>query len=109
MAQFPTTTKADSYKGGNSELLACRKATSKTVSVSRAVVTQVSTMPLHSLSARWQREFFMCLMLFVFSRLPIVSHVATIYMRPTNQFCSDTSNILLLRWHGCSLFKREEN
>ena len=49
------------------------------------------------------------LMLFVFSRLPVVSKVAAIYMRPTNQFAVIPGHLLLLRRPGRPVFEGEKN
>jgi biopolymer transport protein ExbB/TolQ len=86
MAQFPTNPKADGTKNGNPELLAwSRSDIENRFGFKGGRYTSVNH-GLAFLIGALATGVLYVLMLFVFSRLPILSHVATIYMRPTNQF-----------------------
>jgi biopolymer transport protein ExbB/TolQ len=86
MAQFPINPKADGNKTGNPELLAWSQGDienrfgfkgGRYTSVNHAFAFLIGAVLTGILYA---------LMIFVFIRLPVLSPVATIYMRPSNQF-----------------------
>src|ERR1035438_4785462 len=86
MAQFPINSKADGNKTGNPELLAWSQGDienrfgfkgGRYTSVNHAFAFLIGAL---------LTGFLYALMIFVFSHLPGMSKVATIYMRPSNQF-----------------------
>jgi hypothetical protein len=86
MAQFPIDPKANSAKADNPELLAWSQGDienrfgfkgGRYTSVNHAFAFLLGALLTGILYA---------LMIFVFSRVPVVSKIATIYMRPSNQF-----------------------
>ena len=86
MAQFPIKSKAEGNKTGNPELLAWSQGDienrfgfkgGRYTSVNHAFAFLIGAVLTGILYA---------LMIFVFIRLPVLSPVATIYMRPSNQF-----------------------
>jgi hypothetical protein len=86
MAQFPNTPKSNLGNDGNQALLAWSQGDIENrIGFKGGRYTSVN----HSLAfliGALATGVLYVLMLFVFSRIPGINHIATIYMRPTNQF-----------------------
>jgi hypothetical protein len=86
MAQFPTDPKTAAAKAGNPELLAWSQGdVENRLGFKGGRYTSVNH-TLAFLMAAVLTGVLYALMVFVFSRLPGISAIARIYMRPTNQF-----------------------
>ena len=109
MAQFPTNSATTQARTGNPELLAWSQSDienrfgfkgGRYTSVNHAFAFLIGALLTGILYA---------LMVFVFVHLPGMSAVATIYMRPSNQFAVIPATFFFL-WRTCdSLFERQEN
>ncbi|HTB84968.1 MAG TPA: MotA/TolQ/ExbB proton channel family protein [Candidatus Sulfotelmatobacter sp.] len=86
MAQFPNTPKINSGKNDGSELLAWSQSDLENrLGFKGGRYTSVNH-ALAFLAGAMATGILYVLMMFVFIRLPGLSHIATIYMRPSNQF-----------------------
>jgi hypothetical protein len=86
MAQFPTNPKADGNKSANPELLAWSQSDIENrFGFKGGRYTSVNHAFAFLIGAVLSGILYV-LMIFVFARLPVLSPVATIYMRPSNQF-----------------------
>lgn len=86
MAQFPTNPDANQNQSGNRELLAWTQGDIENrLGFKGGRYTSVNHVLAFLIGALLTGLLYV-LMLFVFIHLPIVSQVATIYMRPSNQF-----------------------